>query len=665
MKKRLGLGLFVLACWATPALAESFHIEIPMHNKHQLKNQLAYKQTSHDYRAGLTDITRAGNVVFGSQTIYFLDGEYAVEGTASTGASTFDGVLEVGNGPTRFSLYRLSDALKQLGGIQDKDKRYPVGEFPEHVDRAIAYDISFDGTIVVGEMSYDDQPQMDLIELPDGTIKRIYSNGRTVPYRSDAIWWSEETGFKVLPRPKNWRPDGLYRAMAIARDGNTVLGHIHNNTPPYSHFQPVMIDLKSNKVTPLGHLHKFPDAKTVAVVFSADGKVFAGDARSLTAVANGLTKVGAFVWRKGKGYKLLPRLADAENTYARYQVSSMNEDGSLILGKRMEHVATQSKPRETGVIWVNDKVQTVAQYLTDRGIDLHGWDLTRATDISLDGKILGGNASGEHLQNVAWFAYLGEEELSFPVHDASMTLQQAYDYQADSRKPGPNVFDEQPAQHMKDELADISGGEESSVDDQQAEESVADEVAEVVLPAEEIEEVVEVVEVALIEPTIPPPEASQAKSLVGCWQWSNGLPIKVEANGTASHPAAIAQWKANSATEFEIDWPDFFGHVTLAADGNSLEGIDSIGIETTAQRLNGAAGSFAGVWQWSNGGVVTVAPDGAMSVGPLQGSWIKEGARYKVVWPILDKITVAANGKSLYGQNQFGTFTASKSASCN
>ena len=155
-----------------------------------------------------------------------------------------------------------------------------------------------------------------------------------------------------------------------------------------------------------------------------------------------------------------------------------------------------------------------------------------------------------------------------------------------------------------------------------------------------------------------------AESLVGCWRWSNNANIKVSANGMANNGFGSGPWSATGSNRYSIAWPDFTGSITLAADGQSLNAVDVLGVRSTAKRLQPGARDFPGVWQWDNGLIVTIANDGSMSAGNLRGTWNGSGRQYTIAWPIVDDIVVAMDGKSLAGQNQFGGFTATKQAVC-
>ena len=152
--------------------------------------------------------------------------------------------------------------------------------------------------------------------------------------------------------------------------------------------------------------------------------------------------------------------------------------------------------------------------------------------------------------------------------------------------------------------------------------------------------------------------------LVGCWQWSNGMRIVVTNNKIANNGVGTGPWKITGEHQFGIEWPDWTAKVTLSSDGQNLRSIDMFRIETTATRMQGEPDGFVGMWQWDNGGIVNIAPEGQMTLVFFNGHWSKQSQDYQIAWPIHDEIVVAADDNSLSGHNQFGTFTAIRDFNC-
>ncbi len=114
--------------------------------------------------------------------------------------------------------------------------------------------------------------------------------------------------------------------------------------------------------------------------------------------------------------------------------------------------------------------------------------------------------------------------------------------------------------------------------------------------------------------------------LVGCWQWSNGMRIVVTNNKIANNGVGTGPWKITGEHQFGIEWPDWTAKVTLSSDGQNLRSIDMFRIETTATRMQGEPDGFVGMWQWDNGGIVNIAPEGQMTLVFFNGHWSKQYA---------------------------------------
>ncbi len=159
-------------------------------------------------------------------------------------------------------------------------------------------------------------------------------------------------------------------------------------------------------------------------------------------------------------------------------------------------------------------------------------------------------------------------------------------------------------------------------------------------------------------------EPERTPVLVGCWQWSNDMRIVVSENKIANNGYGTGPWIATEENQFGIEWPDWTAKVTLSPDGQTLRSLDMFGVESSAARVQGDPNDFVGIWQWENGGAVNIAPEGQMTLAFYSGRWSKQGQDYQIAWPIHDEIVVATDGNSLSGQNQFGTFTATRDFDC-
>ena len=159
----------------------------------------------------------------------------------------------------------------------------------------------------------------------------------------------------------------------------------------------------------------------------------------------------------------------------------------------------------------------------------------------------------------------------------------------------------------------------------------------------------------LEQPTEPQPEL-----LVGVWRWSNGLQIKVDADGSASNGIAAGRWSSGkSSREFEIEWPAIEDRITISADEQTLNGVGAIGVQYTARRVDGDTG-IVGRWRRQDGVILQFSADGSVAGGPLTGRWSKSGGNYVVSWPLVDAVTVSPSGDRLEAVNQFGQVTATR-----
>jgi len=195
-------------------------------------------------------------------------------------------------------------------------------------------------------------------------------------------------------------------------------------------------------------------------------------------------------------------------------------------------------------------------------------------------------------------------------------------------------------------------------------------VSELDAAVEEPEVEVNVTPVKVSIKSVPETEAVQPVAVfkndfVGCWAWSNGAMITVKKNGYATNGFAPGPWVTQGNQQYRIEWPDLVSSVNLAAGGTKMIEKNLFG-ESGGQRVSGATTGFSGSWLLDNGATAHADSNGNYTIGPLQGTWRSESGsnRFEIAWPLVDQITLATDGTSLSGANQFGRFTATKRASC-
>ena len=154
--------------------------------------------------------------------------------------------------------------------------------------------------------------------------------------------------------------------------------------------------------------------------------------------------------------------------------------------------------------------------------------------------------------------------------------------------------------------------------------------------------------------------------LSGCWNWSNGAYIVIDAQGVARNGPFSGTWKAVNEADrnYTLTWPSFVDTLTLSADGSTLSGTNNYGLPVSATRKSGDAAGVEGAWLWNSGVTMIVRPDASISGGAFSGSWRKADSKWVFEWPMVDDISLAADGLSLSTRNQFGVATAKRDANC-
>ena len=172
------------------------------------------------------------------------------------------------------------------------------------------------------------------------------------------------------------------------------------------------------------------------------------------------------------------------------------------------------------------------------------------------------------------------------------------------------------------------------------------------------------------KPSEPAPAVQRQDPIVGCWQWSLPVPgpVVIRSNGTITAAGTVnGHWSNIGGRKYRFNWPDpVVDDIFVTSDGQRMSGKNQYGYPTSAVRL-ASAGGFAGTWRWYNNVVVTAAPDGTLSAGPMTAHWqVKNRAanEFSITWPApVDSVTLT--GTSLAGANQFGApIAATKGGNC-
>jgi probable HAF family extracellular repeat protein len=244
-----------------------------------------------------------------------------------------------------------------------------LGTLPGGNNYSIANGVSADGHFVVGRSKT--------------------ANGQ------EAFIWdniNEMQGLGDLPGGTNWS-----EATSISADGHVVVGSSSSANDFASGGEAFIWD-KVYGMRGLGDL--LPEGSTTmgshATDVSSDGLIVVG--YSYSNYAYGLT-YEAFLWNNVDGMRGLGFLHDgATGTYA-YGVSG---DGHTIVGRSTYDFVTEA------FIWKEaNGMRSIKEVLiNDYGLDLNGWLLEVATDISTDGMTIVGYGTNPDGITEAWIAIL-------------------------------------------------------------------------------------------------------------------------------------------------------------------------------------------------------------------------------------------------------------------
>lgn len=276
-----------------------------------------------------------------------------------------------------------------------------LGDLPGGLFRSEALDVSADGTIIVGTARSADRSRTEGFRWEDdfmsdvGTFDAGWSSsypsaisadgstiagGGTSPIGFQAFVWTVTGGLVGLGD----LPGGEFQSDAndVSADGSVVVGNSQtgNGDGEAFHWSP------QTGMVGLGFLPGGGSFSSASAV-SADGTVIIG-------VSDSAAGSQAFWWLQNAGMLALGDFA----------ALAMSGDASLIVGlERSEYVSR-------AVIWDEAHgVRDLQDLLSnDIGLDLSGWTLEEAVDISADGTVIVGNGINPFGQTEGWVAVIPE-----------------------------------------------------------------------------------------------------------------------------------------------------------------------------------------------------------------------------------------------------------------
>ncbi|MFN7138422.1 MAG: Calx-beta domain-containing protein [Limisphaerales bacterium] len=195
-------------------------------------------------------------------------------------------------------------------------------------------------------------------------------------------------------------------AAAITPDGTTIVG---SSTPvgPGIEGQPFKWTEQTGMVG-LGTLQGF---LTYGTDVSADGNVVVGYG---TVYTNGFYSRLIFRWTATEGMSALASpqsYSGTQDSQSLRQVAA-DGDGSTIVGTI---IPSPGSPPEAFIWNATDGIRNLKIILEEKGLDLSGWSLSSAVDISRNGNVIIGNGANSNGNAEAWIAVLDE---SFPPFES-------------------------------------------------------------------------------------------------------------------------------------------------------------------------------------------------------------------------------------------------------
>jgi len=312
-----------------------------------------------------TGVSGDGSVVVGErdscQGFYWT----AEEGTTSIGncrtaTASYDGSVIVGATCDWEGFYWTEDSgLIRIGDL-------PGGDF-----YSIASDVSYDGTVIVGQGKS--------------------SNG------FEAFRWTASTGMQGLGD----LPGGGFdsRGFAVSPDGSIVVG-----TSKSSMWNEAFIWTESTGMIGLGTLPGSLGSSAYGV--TEDGSIVVGRCYS--------GRGEAFMWTASTGMVGLGFLPGWSNSWAR----DVSADGSVVVGCCMTDIGWEA------FIWdESNGMRNLKEVLeNDFGLDLTGWTLNYANGISADGTVIVGRGDNPEGKREAWVVTFYEPAIEAKVKIVPNTL---------------------------------------------------------------------------------------------------------------------------------------------------------------------------------------------------------------------------------------------------
>jgi uncharacterized membrane protein len=355
-----------------------------------------------------------------------------------------DGIGPLG-GTNRRTLYVIDNPVRVYGwtrvgrslggwGVWTKDKGWQ--ELPALVDRGLRLRDSFTALTPRGQIvgnndripfCYRDGKLEILATMPLDSVPPNFAFGDakalplgiSVDGRVMVGWSWTKTGSGFGRRAVRWvndqieqlsEPEGkinFSQANAVSGDGKVIVG----KWVPEGGWEQGIVWTADGKITKLG------DGWSPHLA-NQDGSIILGEGRRETS-----RTFGAVRWSATEGAKELPEFPAKDGVPGNLtmpgdgcssHVYGVSADGNLVVGQAGVQISVDPKPpggfpvHPRPMVWVdNSAVHDIYALLTtDLKMDLHGWKMYLATDISPDGTAIVGVGTNEKDQLDAWLIEL-------------------------------------------------------------------------------------------------------------------------------------------------------------------------------------------------------------------------------------------------------------------
>jgi probable HAF family extracellular repeat protein len=340
-------------------------------------------------RSAPSAISADGTTVVGS---YVFDGDrQPFRWTASTGTRAFpSGTLPPGD--TFGSAAAVSDDGEIVGGgwsasvVEIRPQRcsstscIPTGTISSFAgDYGVIADLSSDATYAAGNAWYD--------------------GGTTPPFSVAVRWGPDGLPTRVTPWDAADFPNfpssafAFSEATAVSGDGSRVAGFTLVPT--------------ADPLAPRGEAFLWTSGGGLQLLGDLPGGTFGSSAHDISddgasVVGSSRSALGseAFLWTEAGG---MIGLGDLPGGSYRSIANAVSADGSVVVG------SSSGLGDSSAFIWDAERgMRTVAEVLAANGVDLAGWRLTGANDISADGRTITGLGINPSGFDQGWVAVIPE-----------------------------------------------------------------------------------------------------------------------------------------------------------------------------------------------------------------------------------------------------------------